>query len=133
MAPSILLLALLLPVMVVQQLPGPGRTSLTPAQKKIDSQLLQEIRRRADPAYEPGTPPIGRVRVDAKARALVDVRVEVTPAILGRVAELGGAVRSSSVVYRSVVAWLPFSQIETLADEQAVIAIGPSAEPVTNK
>ena len=63
----------------------------TPAQQKINSQLLYEIYRLRGEAVRKGVPtgPTG-VKIDARGRALVDVRAAVTPAILRRIRGLGG-------------------------------------------
>jgi hypothetical protein len=127
-----LVLALAACVTPVQQR-LPDKASLTPAQKKIDSPLLQEIVRRADPAFVPGTPPVSRMRIDGQGRALVDVRAEVTLQIRKTIADLEGAIVSAWPEYHSIEAWVPFSQIEVLAAEDTVTAIRPVAEPATHR
>ena len=111
----------------------PGKDARTEAQKKIDSQLLQEVERRADPAYRPGTPAGGGLEVDAKDRVLVDIRVEVTPATRKLVTDLEGLIVSSSPQYRSIVAWLPLAKVETLAQEDDVVAIVPAPRAMLNR
>src|SRR3954466_4829366 len=52
----------------------------TPAQRKINSQILYEIYRRRGAAGRKGVPPGPTgIAVDGRGRALVDVRAEVTP------------------------------------------------------
>src|SRR5262245_4102842 len=54
----------------------------TPAQRKINSQLLYEIYRRRGEAERKGVPPgPTTVDIDARDRALIDVRAEVSAAL----------------------------------------------------
>jgi hypothetical protein len=106
------------------------KESRTPAQKKIDSQLLYEIYRSRVETKQKGVPPGPTgVRIDGAGRAFVDVRAEVTPALEKKVRALGGTIQSTSVPYRSVIAWVPLRKLESLAAERAVHAIVPAAEP----
>src|SRR5881227_463049 len=77
----------------------------TPAQRKINSQILYEIYRRRGEASRKGVPPGPTgVDVDGRGRALVDVRAEVTPALQKSIQSAGGVIVSSSAEYRSVIA-----------------------------
>ena len=105
----------------------------TPAQQKIDSQILQEIYRKRGQAADkqvPDGPTL--VRIDDKGRALVDIRVKVSPDTLNLVKRRGGTVVSTSPQYDSIIARVPLLQIERLASDPAVRAIVPSAEATTN-
>ena len=105
------------------------KESRTPAQQKIDSQILYEIYRVRGQAKQKNVPPGPTgVRIDKTGRALVDVRAEVTPALEKKVGTLGGTIQSTSVEYRSILAWIPLKQLERLADDRAVRAIVPAAE-----
>jgi hypothetical protein len=108
------------------------KDSRTPAQRKINSQLLYEIYRRRGEATQKDVPP-GKtgVKIDRRGRALVDVRVEVTPALQKKVGSLGGTIVSMSVEYRSIIAWVPLLKLERLAEDRAVHAIEPRAEATT--
>ncbi len=126
---AVILLLLAPAVSAAQGAPG-GKESRTPAQRKIDSQLLQEIDRfKRAPKESPKT----GVKIDRKQRALVDVRVEVTPAIQQTIRRLGGTTVSSSPDYHSVVAWIPLSKLEDLAADQAVRAIAPAPEAAIHR
>jgi hypothetical protein len=105
------------------------KESRTPAQQKIDSQILYELYRLRGEAKQKNVPadPTG-VRIDKAGRALVDVRAEVTPALEKKVTTLGGTIRSTSREYRSIIAWIPLTKLERLADDPAVRAIVPAAE-----
>ena len=117
------------PVTSVQR-PAPSeKESRTPAQQKIDSQLLYEIYRLRGEAKKKNVPPDPTgVRIDKTGRALVDVRAEVTPALEKKVKSLGGTIQSTSREYRSIIAWIPLKKLERLAGDRAVLAIVPAAQ-----
>ena len=118
-----------------RQRPVPSeKEARTPAQGKINSQLLYEIYRRRGTAGRKGVPPGPTgVDVDARGRALVDVRAEVTPALQRAIRSLGGAIISSSPEYHSIVARVPLLKLEPLAGDSAVRFIEPVARPTTNR
>ena len=112
----------------------PDKTSRTPAQRKIDSHLLDEIYKRRELAAHKQVPSVETgIRLDSKGRARVDVRADVTPALLKKVRRLGGVIQSTSVEYRSIVAWVPLLKLEQLAGDPAVSSIQPAAEAATNR
>jgi hypothetical protein len=106
----------------------PPKSGRTPAQQKINGQLLQEIERARKTPRGPYTSGSG-VKVDSQRRAKVDVRVAVTPAIEKAITSLGSTIVGTSPAYRSVVAWVPLLEIETLAADPTVVAIVPSRDP----
>lgn len=112
------------------QRPMPSeKESRTPAQQKIDSQLLYELYRLRGQAKQKQVPPDPTgVRIDGTGRALVDVRADLTPALEKKVTTLGGTIRSTSQTGRSIIAWVPLEKLERLADDPAVRAIVPAAE-----
>ena len=117
------------PVTSVQRPTPSEKESRTLAQKKIDSQILYEIYRLRGEATKKNVPPGPTgVRLDKTGRALVDVRVEVTPALEKLVTTLGGTIQSTSREYRSIIAWVPLKNLERLAGDRAVHAIVPAAE-----
>jgi hypothetical protein len=111
--------------------PAPSeKESRTPAQRKIDSQLLYELYRFRGEAKRKNVPPDPTgVRIDRRRRALVDVRAEVTTTLEKKVRSLGGTIESTSREYRSVIAWVPLRTLERLAEDSAVHAIVPAAQP----
>jgi hypothetical protein len=112
----------------------PEKASRTPAQQKIDSRLLYEIYRRRGEAAAKNVPPAGSgVKIDAKGRALVDVRVDVSAMMQKKISGLGSTIVSSSVEYRSIVAWIPLLKLEQLAGDPAVRAITPPSEATTKR
>ncbi len=113
--------------------PAPGpvideKSSRSPAQRKINSQVLYEVYRAQGVAAAKGVPsgPTG-VELDKNKRALVDVRAVVTPALEKTVRELGGTVVSTSVEAHSIIAWMPVLALERLAGDPEVRAIEPRA------
>jgi hypothetical protein len=126
------------PPTVSPQKPGASgvdeKTSRTPAQQKINSQLLYEIYRRRGEAARRGVPPDPTgVRMDSKGRALVDIRAEVTPALQKTVTRAGGTIVSTSREYRSILAWIDVLKLEQIAADPTVRAIEPAAEATTAK
>jgi hypothetical protein len=106
----------------------------TAAQKKIDSQLLYEIYRLRGEAERKHVPPDPTgVKVDAKRRALVDVRAELTSALRKRIESLGGTIVDTSAQYQSIVAWIPLLQLERVAGQPSVRFIQPAPEATTVK
>ena len=110
------------------------KDSRTPAQQKINSQLLYEIYRRRGEAKEKNVPagPTG-VRIDEKDRALVDVRAEVAPALQKKLRASGSTIVSTSREYRSIIAWVPVLKIEEIAADSSVRAVEPAPEATTHK
>jgi hypothetical protein len=118
------------PLIDSQRVMPSEKESRTPAQRKIDSQLLYELYRFRGEAKQKHVPPDPTgVKVDRNHRALVDVRAQVTPALQKKVRSLGGAIQSTSTEYRSIIAWVPLRTLERLAEDPAVRAIVPAAEP----
>ncbi|MEO6238794.1 MAG: hypothetical protein ABIQ52_17490 [Vicinamibacterales bacterium] len=113
---------------------GGEKGTRSPAQAKIDSQLLYELYRAQGMATKKDVPPGPTgVRLDRKARALVDVRAEVTPKLTKRIAALGGSIESTSREYRSIIAWIPLRSLERLAADASVHSIVAAAEASTNR
>ncbi len=106
----------------------------TPAQQKINSQLLYEIyRRRGEAARKQVPPDPTNVRLDRSGRALVDIRAEITPAFEKKVRAVGSTIVSTSREYRSIVAWVPVLKLERLAADIRVHAIQPAPESTVSK
>ena len=62
---------------------------------------------------------------------LVDIRADVTPAVLARIRDLGGAVVNSVPRYRSIRARLPLAGLEPLAELADVQWIRAADQPRT--
>jgi hypothetical protein len=127
--------ALSTPVTVPHQRSTAGeKESRTPAQQKINSQILYEIYRLRGEAEMKGVP-AGKtgVRIDMDGRALVDVRVKVTQESEKAVRRAGGTITSKSARYDTIIAWVPLRNLEKLAGNPAVRAIEPAADAITNR
>ena len=110
----------------------------TPARRKLSSQLLDIVESQPPQAAE------GRARRQASDKTepdktepaepvLVDIRADVTPALLAHIRALGGTVINSVPKYRAIRAQLPVTAIERLAALAAVQTIRPADEAVTRK
>ena len=115
-----------------------AKAQRTPAQRKLSSQLLDIVESQPPQAAE------GRARRQASDKTepdktepaepvLVDIRADVTPALLARIRALGGTVINSVPKYRAIRAELPVAAIERLAALAAVQTIRPADEAVTRK
>lgn len=135
MAHFFLVSALCVAALASAQPPVPSeKDTRTPAQQKINSQLLYEIYRARGEAERKGVPPGPTgVDLDTRRRALVDVRAPVTTSLQRRIRALGGTILSVSERDHSTIARVPILQLETLAAEQAVRFIEPAATAVTNR
>ena len=90
----------------------------TAAQRKLSSSLLAAGR------TVPGRPAVDKV-------VTVDIRAEVTPAVLERIRALGGTVLNSVPKYRAIRARLPLTALESLATLEAVQTIRPADQAHT--
>lgn len=109
------------------------KDSRTPAQKKIDSQLLYAIYQMRGEAESKGVPiePIV-LRKDNKGRVLVDIRSDVTKRLASVVRKSGGNILSTSQKDHSVIAYVPLNQLERIAELKEVRFISQPSEAVTN-
>ena len=133
----------------------------TAAQRKVSSQLLDETGAAqpvegeepvqqppgANPARDAGgggnqpqvpSRPAGQqpgptATVDRSELVTVDIRADVTHAVLARIRALGGTVINSVPKYRAIRAVLPLVTVESLADLEAVDSIRPADAAVTRK
>lgn len=110
------------------------KSGRTPAQQKIDSQLLYALYRKRGEAESKGVPAGElRVRFDAKGRAIVAIRARVTRALLAKIKRLGGEIVTASEEYKDIQAHVPLEKLEELAALKEVIAINPADEAATDK
>lgn len=112
---------------------APDKSLRTPAESKISSQLLTEIRNHERPAKDRAPLQHTVVKVDADGRALVDVRAVVAAGLLKKMRSLRATIVSTSPEYRSIVAWMPLAKIKQLAADPTVVAIQPAPEGTTVK
>ena len=90
----------------------------TAAQRKLSSHLLDAWR-------------TGRGQPAADEWVTVDIRADVTPAVLERIETLGGTVLNSVPKYRAIRARLPLTALESLATLDAVQSIRPADQAQT--
>jgi hypothetical protein len=110
------------------------KASRTPAQQKINSQLLQEIYRLRGQTGEKRAPSTTTgVKIDRRRRALVDVRADVTPGLQNKIRSLEGTIVSTSREHRTIVAWIPLLKLEQLAGDRRISAISPQTAPVMHR
>ena len=127
-----------------------AKAQRTPAQRKLSSQLLDATgsaqpsegvaRRQARAAsVKDEQAPTADVKdeqaptIDVEDEVVtVDIRADVTPAVLTRIRDLGGTVLSSVPKYRAIRARLPLSALEPLATLEAVRSIRPADQPITH-
>ena len=116
---------------------------LTPTEQKLNSQLQDALRA---PLQKPTAAGTSRLRAtdldiqnqreatdgDAKnERVMVDIRAEVTPAVLARIRDFGGTVITSVPSYEAIRAEIPVRAVEMLAALDAIRTIRPAAEART--
>ncbi len=109
-----------LPARAVRQIQAilEAKQKRTPAQRKVDSQLLEEWQK-------------AQGRPGADRMVTVDLRAEVTPEVLERIRELGGTVLNSVERYQAIRAQLPLSEVEALAAHDGVRSIRTADKAVT--
>ena len=92
------------------------KATRTPAQRKMDSQLIYAAKELRGQAIATGAPAVkANIKFAPDGRVLVDMDAEVTPELLREVARVGGEVVSRFAQFRAVRALLPAGQIETVA------------------
>ena len=123
-----------LPARAVRQIQSllSAKVRRTPAQRKVSSQLLDTRRK---PRRKPTAAGIGRLQeTDREAkdeRVMVDIRADVTPAVLTRIRELGGTVINSVPKYQAMRAQIPLRAVVRLAALDEVRTIRPADEART--
>ena len=104
-----------------------AKAQRTPAQRKVSSRLLPARRAQVYGVARLQAP----VEVAADETVMVDIRADVTPAVLARIRALGGTVINSVPRYRAIRANLPTAAVEPLATLDAVQSIRPADMAVT--
>jgi len=101
----------------------------TPAQQKMESQLVHALKTNRGETFAPGAP---NVQVDVKTemdgRVLVDIDATVTPELLALIQQGGGKVINSFAQYRAIRALVTLPQLETLAGSTNVNYIRRASE-----
>lgn len=106
----------------------------TPAQQKMDSQLVHALKQNRGEAFAPGAPNVQMdVKIEADGRVLVDIDATVTSNLLATIQSGGGQVVNSFEQFRAIRALVTLTQLETLASSPNVTGIRRAAQGQTNK
>src|SRR6266853_1779700 len=109
------------------------RAARTPAQRKMDSQLVYFTKQSRKEVIAAAIPHLrAEVKVDAQSRMIVDIDAVVSQDLLDKIALGGGAVLSQFPALHAVRAMMPPSMVESFAERQDVRFIQPAAEGMTN-
>ena len=108
------------------------KASRTPVQQKIDSQLLYAQKMALSQPLAAG---VTSLQVDLPRtvdnRAIIDIRVPVTDAVLDQLRGLGAEIVEVSAAYKTVIVQVDVTQVEAIAAIPEVIFVGPKAEATT--
>ena len=104
----------------------------TPTRQKLNSQLQDALRAPLQKPTAAGASRLQTTDPDAKnERVMVDIRAEVTPAVLTRIRELGGTVIASVSKYQAIRAQIPLRAVVMLAALDEIRTIRPADEART--
>ena len=110
------------------------KSARTPAQQKINSNLLlssQLLRGAPLPAILKTVGVSREAQPDAHGMVLVDIKADVSDALLSRIAAAGGVVTGAWPRFGAIRAALPLAKIEAVAGEAAVHSIRPAEKAHT--
>lgn len=109
------------------------KSQRTPIQQKIDSQLLYADKMRRGVPIAKG---VATQRVDldkdAQGRILVDIKAEVTDALLQFIESGGGKIINSFPQYNAIRAGVPLANVEDLARRTEVGFVKPAVRAMNN-
>jgi hypothetical protein len=105
----------------------------TPAQQKVSSRLLHEQRARRGVTSAAEASLRRTIAITTDGVVTVDIRADVTPALLQRIGDVGGAVVNAVPGYRAVRARLPLDAVETIAELSEVQFIRAAEQMVTSQ
>jgi uncharacterized repeat protein (TIGR01451 family) len=109
------------------------KAARTPAQIKMDSQLVFAVKQSRGEQIAPGVGPLRTtVSADQNGRVLVDINAVVTPALLAYIQTVGGQVVNSVAMFKAIRAKVPLGQIEGLAGRADVKHVRTAAKAKTN-
>ncbi|WP_426571153.1 DUF4214 domain-containing protein [Aquihabitans sp. McL0605] len=109
------------------------KASRTPAEQKVDSNLLYAVQEDATGVAVEGAPELRSTVTPDAGSVLVDIDAEVTPALLRSIATSGGSVVASVPAYGAVRAEVPLDAVVTLAGRGEVAEVRPADEATTNR
>jgi hypothetical protein len=110
------------------------KNSRTPAQQKIDSQLLYATKMRQGRMITSRVPSLEvNVGADENGVVTVDISAIISGKLLARIKELGTEILSSSVEYHTLRANVSLDQLEDIAALPQVRFIQPKMESMNNR
>jgi subtilisin-like proprotein convertase family protein len=109
------------------------KTSRTPAERKVDANLLFSVRERAGEPAVPGAPALRSLLVNPPGPLLVDIDAEVGDRLLRAIEARGGEVINAHPRFGAVRAALPSASVLPLAARAEVVGIRPADEAITNR
>jgi uncharacterized repeat protein (TIGR01451 family) len=109
------------------------KASWTPAQCKLESHLIHASKQHRSLAFAPGAPNLKLdVETQPDGRVLVDVKAEVSPALLALIKQGGGQIIGSYPQFHAVRALVTLDQLDHLAGSPDVKSIRRAAKATTN-
>ena len=102
------------------------KAARTPAQTKIDSNLLYTMRMMAGRPAAPGVPYLNTgVELDQDNNLVVDITAQVSAGLLQQLRLMGAAILYTNAELHSIRARVPPDRLETIADSPEVIFVAP--------
>ena len=102
--------------------------------KKLDAQIVLALKQsRGQPPFDQPTSLQPDIPAKIAGRVLVDVKASVSRGLLDQVALVGGQVVKGSETATTFQAWVPLSQLETLALRSDVKFISPARPTGTSR
>ena len=110
------------------------KQSWTPEQRKIDSQLLFEIKMQRGEEIAPGVPTLEtKVEMDNQDQTVVDITAQIGGHLLEDLEAAGARILDVAPNYNSIRARVSLDQLETIAAFPEVSFIQPKQEGVTER
>src|SRR5262249_33271633 len=110
------------------------KESRTPAQQKIDSQLLYAMKMRQGQMIARGIEKLNtEVVTDDDGRTVVDISARVTGGLLRRLRAAGAYVMYSDARHNAVQAFAPLDRLESIASLPGVTFVQPKQQYMTNR
>src|SRR5581483_6153942 len=110
------------------------KESRTPAQKKIDSQLLQAFRESRGQQMAAGVSLApSAVQAEKSGMLMVDISADVTDSLIERIKSTGGEIVYPSAEYKTIRARINLSDVETIAGYSEVRFIQAAIPSITHE
>ena len=109
------------------------KATRSPARRKMDSRLVQIVRKQRGEAFGAGLDKFAaRVQPAADGRELVDIRGTVNDALLAHLRGIGAEIVASVPRFNAIRARVSWKELETLAGRADVQFVKPAAKAMTN-